>query len=34
MKLYNEDYSDLNFEYEPTTIVFTDGTSVTMPLSE
>ena len=33
-KLYNEDYSDLNFEYEPTTIVFTDGTSVTMPLSE
>ena len=34
MKLYNEDYSDLNFEYEPTAIVFTDGTSVTMPLSE
>ena len=34
MKLYNEDYSDLNFEYEPTTIVFADGTSVTMPLSE
>lgn len=34
MKLYNEDYSDLNFEYEPTTIVFTDGSSVTMPLSE
>lgn len=30
MKLYNEDYSDLNFEYEPTTIVFTDGTSVTL----
>lgn len=28
MKLYNEDYSDLNFEYEPTTVVFTDGTSV------
>ena len=30
MKLYNEDYSDLNFEYEPTIIVFTDGTSVTL----
>lgn len=30
MKLYNEDYSDLNFEYEPTTIVFTDGTSVVL----
>mgnify|MGYP004586992913 FL=1 len=30
MKLYNEDYSDLIFEYEPTTIVFTDGTSVVM----
>ena len=30
MKLYNEDYSDLNFEYEPTAIAFTDGTSVTM----
>lgn len=34
MKLYNEDYSDLNFEYEPTSIVFTDGTSVTISLSE
>ena len=33
MKLYNEDYSDLIFEYEPTTIVYTDGTSVTLPLS-
>lgn len=30
MKLYSEDYSDLIFEYEPTTIVFTDGTSVVM----
>lgn len=30
MKLYNEDYSDLNFEYEPTTIVFADGTSVVL----
>ena len=33
MKLYNEDCSDLNFEYEPTTIVFTDGTSVALPSS-
>lgn len=33
-KLYNEDYSDLNFEYEPTAIVFADGTSVTMPSTE
>lgn len=30
MKLYSEDYSDLNFEYEPTTIVFSDGTSVAL----
>ncbi len=30
MKLYSEDYSDLIFEYEPITIVFTDGTSVVM----
>lgn len=29
VKLYNENYSDLNFEYEPTSIVFADGTSVT-----
>ncbi len=29
-KVYNTDYSDLIFEYEPSMIVFTDGTSVTM----
>ena len=30
MKLYNTAYSDLIFEYEPTAIVFTDGSSVTL----
>ena len=30
MKLYNTAYSDLIFEYEPSMIVFTDGTSVTI----
>ncbi len=29
VSLYNENYSDLNFEYEVSTIVYTDGTTVT-----
>ena len=28
VSLYNEDFSDLNFEYIIKTIVYTDGTSV------
>ena len=32
-KVYNTDYADLIFEYEPSMIVFTDGTSVTLPSS-